>query len=194
MTAATAESLYGVGASPFAFSEQLQEKANKVFSYVLGAVFPALESTRGHTDRLQKTISIAEINRSLRRIALTLPELVDKANLRLQDINADIDRVSIGSNKIDPQGNYATMFGLLLTILEQTVEINASARQAIEQSPDANNSLQETAQLLASIGESFARIHDIYSDIAERIAIHDAMTERPIPVAGIPELDSLNAS
>ena len=195
MTALTMAYGLGFSADELAFSEQIRAKANKVVSRIANEIYMFLNLGMGQTTQEtdeQFNLVIESANKSLEKILRQFPELIAKVDLSIDRVNDAINVVQVGDSKYTEFAPVESLLNLAMGLSEQMAFSFRQTRKQIENSNINVLALAKTIDLLRELEDNCLILYKKLDELFERMQIRDAMTEAPLKVSGIRELDALN--
>lgn len=135
---------------------------------------------------------LAEKNSELKESVSAVENCISYLLETINAVNQSIDTVKIGDEKIDPNGICGEMLELTISVIEDRHSAVYDVERKISARNEYRSQVLVTIDLLRKIRDLLFRAFDLAQDLAYRIRIRDAMTERGSKTCGIPEFDALN--
>lgn len=186
--------VFGSAVQEFAADENVRRKVNEVLERILKAVREATAGTVVPAVEQRLDLVVASANDSLRRVLQYVGEVEEKGVRLLDGVNREIDVVKVGAGKIDADGRLNLYCSMNIALMGQMAWMTRQCRLQLESENLPRLPIADSIVLLSDLEKKYSSVCQLLDKFRERVVIHDAMTEKPVTHAGIPELDALNAN
>ena len=192
-TSTLAGIVLGSAVTEFAADENIRRKVNDVLGCILEAVREATADAVVPAVEQRLDVVVASANDSLRRVLQYVGEAEEKGVRLLDGVNQEIDAVRVGAGKIDADGRLNLYCSMNIALMGRMAWMTRQCRLQLESENLPRLPIADSIALLSDLEKKYSSVYRLLDTFRERVVIHDAMTEKPVSHAGIPELDALNA-
>ncbi len=177
-----------------AFKKDIRDRIASIVSEISAALMNAAvpRSDDAAVEVRQKfEARISKANRKLDDVNRALLSLIADFQAASAAVNRKIVSVKVGDNKIDRNGHLAMQLEVVANICSIAARRAKASRSEIEVCGLNCLALFDTIALFSQLEKNLMALLDDVRDLGERVAIHDALTEKPVSATDAPLLSRL---